>query len=126
MGIYISVNRLTMLLDSSFCVILGGQTLITGKERNKIIQQGARGCGHPCLCHSVPDGALGVLKKKERNNSFLDFRLPFKITQREAFPRDAKNTAGIKTISYLHLFNRNLLLRYFVLFLPIHRIKFIV
>lgn len=42
--------------SGQFCVILGGQTLIIGKERNQIIQQEARSYEHPCLCHSVPDG----------------------------------------------------------------------
>lgn len=55
-------------------------------------------------------------KNRIRNDSFLDFRLPFNITPQAAFPGEAKNTAGIKAIPYQHLFNRNLLVRYFLLF----------
>lgn len=53
-----------MLLDSS-AVILGGQTLIIGKERNQIIQQEARAMNtHVFVILSLMD--IRGLKKKRK------------------------------------------------------------
>lgn len=52
---------------------------------------------------------------KTRNEGFTDFRRLLNMTQRAAFPGDARSTTGTEAIAHQYLLKRNLF-RYFTLF----------